>query len=271
GYALQFVKEQTPEICLEAVKQNGYALQFVKEQTPEICLEAVKEGGWTFKYVKEQIPEICLEAVKKSGWALQLVKEQTPEICLEAVKQDGRALEYVKEQTPEICLAAVKEIGEAFEYAKFQTPEMCINAIKDSNFNIKYLNSSMYKWYGDILRFSILNSNDDFSNYCFYIGNANFNFKLSNVGNEYIKNLKIIDLPYDWISKNGFLNYIVELNCGFAFIVDDSLDKEILNKLILSNNYVIGLYNDKNTKYYSNLLNYVMKEDEFELLNKFNY
>jgi biotin operon repressor len=36
GYALQDVKEQTPEICLAAVQQNGYALQFVKEQTPEI-------------------------------------------------------------------------------------------------------------------------------------------------------------------------------------------------------------------------------------------
>ena len=33
GQALQFVKEQTNEICLEAVKQDRNALQFVKEQT----------------------------------------------------------------------------------------------------------------------------------------------------------------------------------------------------------------------------------------------
>jgi hypothetical protein len=44
---LQFVKEQTPEICIEAVKQIGYALEFVKEQTPEICLLAVKQNGMT--------------------------------------------------------------------------------------------------------------------------------------------------------------------------------------------------------------------------------
>ena len=37
--ALQYVKEQTSEICMEAVKNNGYALQYVKEQTPEICME----------------------------------------------------------------------------------------------------------------------------------------------------------------------------------------------------------------------------------------
>ena len=39
------MKEQTPEICLAAVNQNGMALVFVKEQTPEICLAAVREDG----------------------------------------------------------------------------------------------------------------------------------------------------------------------------------------------------------------------------------
>ena len=28
------LNEQTKEICLEAVKQSGYALEYVKEQTP---------------------------------------------------------------------------------------------------------------------------------------------------------------------------------------------------------------------------------------------
>ena len=45
---------------LEAVKQDGWALQYVKEQTPEICLEAVKQDGYALRYVKKQTPEICL-------------------------------------------------------------------------------------------------------------------------------------------------------------------------------------------------------------------
>ena len=32
-WAVEFVKEQTPEICMAAVKQDGWALQHVKEQT----------------------------------------------------------------------------------------------------------------------------------------------------------------------------------------------------------------------------------------------
>lgn len=82
---------------LEAVKQNGYALQYVKDQTEEICLEAVKQNGYALQYVNEQTEEICLEAVKKNGCALEYVKDQTEEICLEAVKQNGCALEYVNE------------------------------------------------------------------------------------------------------------------------------------------------------------------------------
>ena len=59
GLVLQFVENQTPEICLEAVKQNGLALQNVKEQTLEICLAAVKQYEWSFKYVYDElIPEL---------------------------------------------------------------------------------------------------------------------------------------------------------------------------------------------------------------------
>jgi hypothetical protein len=85
------------EADLQKVKKYGYALQFIKEQTYELCLEAVKTSGCAcaLKYVKEQTPEICLASVKNSGCALEYVKEQTPELCWEAVKEHGWALQYV--------------------------------------------------------------------------------------------------------------------------------------------------------------------------------
>src|SRR5574344_1664027 len=67
-----------PKYCLEAVKQNGYALEYVKEQTPVICLESVRQNGYALEYVKEQTHDICLEAIKDNGLALRWVKEQTP-------------------------------------------------------------------------------------------------------------------------------------------------------------------------------------------------
>ena len=50
------------EGALEAVKQNGYTLQYVNNQTEEICLEAVKQTGTTLQYVNNQTKEICIIA-----------------------------------------------------------------------------------------------------------------------------------------------------------------------------------------------------------------
>jgi hypothetical protein len=39
--------------ALAAVKQNGYALQYVREQTPAICLAAVKQNGDALWFVRD--------------------------------------------------------------------------------------------------------------------------------------------------------------------------------------------------------------------------
>ncbi len=97
----EYGENQTPEMCLEAVKQNGGALEYVNKelQTPEMCMEAVKENGYALKYVKEQTPEMCMEAVKQNGRALGYVKEQTPEICMEAVRQNKYSIDFVKDKS----------------------------------------------------------------------------------------------------------------------------------------------------------------------------
>jgi hypothetical protein len=102
------IKSYTEEEALEEAKLYGLFLAHVHNQTPEICLAAVKKG-YALPFVKKQTPEICLAAVQADGFSLQHVREQTPEICLAAVQRKGYALQYVTEQTPEICLAAVKE------------------------------------------------------------------------------------------------------------------------------------------------------------------
>ena len=129
GLTLQFVKNQTPEICIASVTQNGAALQYVKNQTPEICMAAVTQNGFALKHVEDQTLEICIAAVNQDGWALQYVKNQTPEICLVAVTQQGGALPYVKNQTPEICIAAVTQNGRTLQHVTEQTQEICRAAV----------------------------------------------------------------------------------------------------------------------------------------------
>jgi hypothetical protein len=142
GMALQSVKKQTPKLCLEAIKKNGRALRFVKEQTPELCLAAIKKNGRALRFVKEQTPELCFEAVKQNGMALEFVKEQTPELCLEAINQAGWALYFVKEKTPELCLEAVKQDGIALQFVKEQTPELCLEAVKQNRKAYMYVTNT---------------------------------------------------------------------------------------------------------------------------------
>jgi hypothetical protein len=144
GGSIRYVKEQTPEICMAAVKKDVDAFIFVKEQTPEICMADVEHNGNVLIYVVEQTPEICLAAVKSAGCSLQYVKEQTPELCMISVKQYGHYLQYVKEQTPEICLAAVKSDGWSLQYVKEQTPEICLAAVKQVPYAFQYVQEPNY-------------------------------------------------------------------------------------------------------------------------------
>ena len=62
--AIKFIDNQTHNLCIVAVQNNGDALQFVKTQTDEICIAAVKKSFSALQYVEHQTDKICLEAVK---------------------------------------------------------------------------------------------------------------------------------------------------------------------------------------------------------------
>jgi hypothetical protein len=102
GYPLLFIlKNQNIELCMEAINQRYYTCEAMKDiinQTDELCIEAVKNNGMALQFVKNQTQEICLLAVKENGMALQFVKKQTHEICLLAVKQNGMSLQFIKDK-----------------------------------------------------------------------------------------------------------------------------------------------------------------------------
>lgn len=51
---------------LESVKQDNYALQFVKEQTPKICL-AVEQNKDSSLFVDPEFKELCEKELIKSS------------------------------------------------------------------------------------------------------------------------------------------------------------------------------------------------------------
>jgi hypothetical protein len=51
------VKDQTADVVLAAVTENGYALQYVKDQTADVVLAAVTENGYALQYVNLDVFE----------------------------------------------------------------------------------------------------------------------------------------------------------------------------------------------------------------------
>ncbi len=111
---------------------NGLEIKYVKNQTPELCLEAVKNNGLAIEYIKNQTPDLCLEAVKRHGYAIQYIKNQTPELCLEAVKNNGLAIEYIENQTPELCQMAFDISYEVLPFLKHKTRQQIDYAIEQN-------------------------------------------------------------------------------------------------------------------------------------------
>ena len=109
---------------LEKVKKDAFALQYVKNQTPELCLLAVKQNGIVVHYVKEQTPEICLLAVQQTGYAIEYIRNQTPELCLLAAKQAGYlyVVEFVQERFKFLCKKEFEDLS--LDEIKTLVPEM---------------------------------------------------------------------------------------------------------------------------------------------------
>jgi hypothetical protein len=156
GLNLRYVKEQTPELCLAAVKDAPYAFIFVKEEnyTPEVCIEAVRHDGTLLRYIKPEMAaikgspqvygKICLEAVKREGRVLWMVDpaacgEMYHEICLAAISQDGAALVSVKYPSGPL-VTPVKRKSDPDPKPRPRIPEdICIAAIEKNPLTFQLL------------------------------------------------------------------------------------------------------------------------------------
>lgn len=53
-YELIYGNNPSPDVWSKVIHQyGGYVLRYIKVQTPEICLAAVKQNSWALQYVKD--------------------------------------------------------------------------------------------------------------------------------------------------------------------------------------------------------------------------
>ena len=99
-----FPEVQTPELCLDAVQQNGFDLLYIKPefQTLDIIEKALDQNIHSFAFIKnpELFPEICIRAVEKWDGALGFIPSDMPEydeIAITACFAFPKAIIYVKD------------------------------------------------------------------------------------------------------------------------------------------------------------------------------
>jgi hypothetical protein len=139
GMLLRYVPNKTPEIVMEAVKQNSLALQFAPESfhTSELydiaisnpdtiewmCypsenhqLAAVKANGLNIKHIRVPTDTVKREAILQNPTAIRYVNGEY--YALLAVAMNGLTLEYIREQTIPVCLSAVAQNPNARQFVK---------------------------------------------------------------------------------------------------------------------------------------------------------
>ncbi len=227
---LKQVENQTPEICMEAVKKYGWALRLIENQTPELCIASVKRNPSTLQFVKNQTPEICMTAVKQKGWALELVKNQTPEICLEAIKQNEKASKFIKEELKQDVLNKYQQ------YLESQKKQSSID--KKSLFIDK--NKSTYKE-------KIMETNNKKESLLFYEESTGKILRVAATADEYLFDWAVYNTENDEIIST-FLKY--KVNTLF-----DKKDATEINKAVDTAMAISGI---------NKLDVYILDQDEFE-------
>lgn len=121
--------ELSHELCMKAVCQNGLAIKDVPEKfhTPQLYLEAVKQNVITLEHV-EQTQSLCDVTVELDGLAIKYVEDayKTADLCKKAVQNNPFAIRWTN-QSPDLCLMAVQGNSEAIIHIKdeYKTKDIC--------------------------------------------------------------------------------------------------------------------------------------------------
>lgn len=88
---------QTPDACLEAVRQDPNAIQFIKNPSLEMQQIAIQGNPYVIQHL-DQTHELCMLAVSTNGMVLQFIRNKTFDICCAAIKSNPLAITCISSE-----------------------------------------------------------------------------------------------------------------------------------------------------------------------------
>jgi len=156
---LQYIENQTPELCKLSVWKYPEMLKFVKNQkiwitpkmtnfietkptllcniafhTPYMNLNNYELFEDKFKWKHMHVNVNLLKYIKNPEF-----EKINYAILLRLLKKDGLLIKHILNQTEEMNLIALKSNRKSFKFMKNPTEKVCEKAIELTNWNIKYL------------------------------------------------------------------------------------------------------------------------------------
>lgn len=144
GLLLEYLTEQTEELCELAILSNWMSLRFVINQTERLCILAIQQDLRALYSVNNKTPNICQAVLSVNGLMLHHVKTWIKAFPLQvrkrlwkvAVIQNGLALLYIpkKYRNREIHELALRSNGLALKFVemKKQTQAFCLIAVEQN-------------------------------------------------------------------------------------------------------------------------------------------
>jgi len=168
GLLLQFINNQTDEMCIIACKNNINSYQYIKNKSYNLDKILLNNDGRILQFMNNQTDELCEIAIKNNIYAYQYIKNKTIDLDNKLLKIDLKILQVIDDKIFESYMNFIKckdiiqhkdfinkyyELdkkildidGLLINYIDTLTDELCEIAIKNNINAYKYIKNKTYE------------------------------------------------------------------------------------------------------------------------------
>lgn len=141
------IRNQTFDLCKQAVNQDPFAIKHVKltgQEYDELCILALDKVNVAdvvdiWKLIVNPSDAVKIKAVTKCPYIYSFLDEASSNVTTAMIDAYPKAICLVKEPTENMCLLAVRKRGDSLSDIKNQFEDICIVAVKENACNIQYV------------------------------------------------------------------------------------------------------------------------------------
>lgn len=150
-YALEFVENQTKEVCIVALLQKPQVIELIRNEFRTKALDLL-----ILKYVPKLLSSIndlplfshglILKALKKNPKAIKKLSLKTEDMIRTVLEIYPNYIQYIENPSEYQCILAVSKSPSTLKFIANQTPEICKSALSSNVIKEHFRKSSVFKY-----------------------------------------------------------------------------------------------------------------------------